>query len=305
MSEMDSAVEHIEAAEPVVIECADGWPLRGHFFAGTRAAATPPVLIAPATGVRQTFYFHFARWLARQGHDVLVFDHRGVGQSLHGPLRVCSATLADWGQLDQPAAIDWLAVQSGGPRVVLLGHSAGGQMVGLLPNHHRLVRVVGIAASTGWFGAMRPGFRLKAEFGTRVLLPLGIWLLGYGPTSLLGLGDDLPAQVARQWGQWCAAGGYATNAVRHDPGRDFHAQVRCPITVLHASDDPIATAGTVADLLRTLPSAPRQAHCVHPRAHGLRRIGHLDWFRRSHQALWPLMAAAVRGEALPPALQRA
>jgi hypothetical protein len=30
--------------------------------------------------------------------------------------------------------------------------------------------------------------------------------------------------------------------------------------------------------------------------HGLRGIGHLDWFRQSHQALWPLLRRAVRGE---------
>jgi hypothetical protein len=31
-------------------------------------------------------------------------------------------------------------------------------------------------------------------------------------------------------------------------------------------------------------------------AHGLRGIGHLDWFRQSHQALWPLLRSAVLGE---------
>ena len=55
---------------------------------------------------------------------------------------------------------------------------------------------------------------------------------------------------------------------------------------------------TVADLLRTLPAAPRQAHCLRPRDHGLRHLGHLDWFRQSHQSVWPLMARAVRGEAV-------
>ena len=30
--------------------------------------------------------------------------------------------------------------------------------------------------------------------------------------------------------------------------------------------------------------------------HGLRGIGHLDWFRQSHQALWPLIRRAVLGE---------
>lgn len=280
--------------EEVDIRCADGYLLRGHLFA-SRASKGLPVLISPATGVRQHFYLRFARWLAEQGHDVLVFDYRGIGLSLHGPLKDNRATLADWGQLDQVAAIEWLLARTGSPELVIVGHSAGGQMIGLLPNHQRVARLVGISASSGWFKAMRPGFRLKAHFGMRVVLPLGTRLKGYGTTSILGLGENLPAGVARQWGQWCAAGGYATNAVRHQPNRDFHAQVRTPVTVLHAEDDDIATTGTVADLLRTVPSAPRRAHCLRPRDHGLRHIGHLDWFRQSHRALWPLVASAVRG----------
>lgn len=285
--------------EAVPITCADGQRLHGHFIARSGGPdGGLPVLISPATGVRQHFYLRFARWLATQGHDVLVFDYRGIGLSLHGRLKDCRATLADWGQQDQVAALDWLLAHTGAAQAVIVGHSAGGQMIGLLPNHHRVARLVGISASTGWFKAMRPGFRLKANFGMRLVLPLGTRLTGYGTTALLGLGENLPAGVALQWSRWCARGGYATNAVRHRPEQDFHAQVRTPVTVLHAEDDDIANPATVADLLRTLPAAPRQAHCLRPRDHGLRQLGHLDWFRQSHQSVWPLMAQAVRGETL-------
>src|SRR5437667_241634 len=81
----------------------------------------------------------------------------------------------------------------------------------------------GDAASTGWFGGMRFAFALKARLGLNVLVPIGTLLKGYAPTSWLGLGENLPAQVARQWGQWCTAGGYATNAVRAGLADDFHA----------------------------------------------------------------------------------
>ena len=286
-------------AEAVEIVCEDGQRLSGHFL----QASSPqqhglPVLISPATGVKQHFYLRFARWLATQGHDVLVFDYRGIGLSLRGPLGDCRATLADWGQLDQVAALDWLVARTGVPEVVLVGHSAGGQMIGLLPNHHRVARLVGVAASTGWFKGMRLAFAMKARLGLLLLVPLGIRVKGYAPTSALGLGENLPSEVARQWGRWCAAGGYATNAVRDQPAADFHRDIRTPLTLLHAADDASATAATVADLVRTLPAAPSQVLQVVPQALGLSGLGHLDWFRQSHQAVWPLIARAVRGEAL-------
>lgn len=284
-------------AEPVTITCRDGTPLQGHFLAAPVTTGMPPhrpVLLCPATGVKQHFYLRFASWLCSQGHDVLVFDYRGIGLSLRGRLRDSRATLAEWGQQDQVAALDWLVQRTGQHQVLLLGHSAGGQMIGLLPNHHHVARVVGVAASTGWFRGMEPSFRLKARLGLRCLVPLGSLVRGYAPTAAVGLGENLPREVARQWGQWCAAGGYATNAVKSRPQDDFHARIRIPITVFHATDDDIATPRTVADLVRTFPAARSRVHRLNPADHGLRSIGHIDWFRTSHQVLWPLLLDALR-----------
>ena len=286
-----------QATPTVDIRCEDGTLLKGHFLpahAGQAEATHAPVLLCPATGVKQHFYLRFAAWLAQQGHDVLVFDYRGIGLSLNGHLRNSRATLSEWAQQDQVAALNWLLRATGREQVLWIGHSAGGQMIGLLPNHHRVARLVGVAASTGWFRGMRPSFRFKARLGLRCLVPLGTLLKGYAPTAAVGLGENLPAAVARQWGQWCAAGGYATNAVKGQPERDFHGEVRTPITVFHATDDDIATPATVADLMRTFPSARKQVHRVAPADHGLRSIGHIDWFRSSHQVLWPLLAQALR-----------
>ena len=294
-----SATTSEQQPQAITITCQDGTPLAGHFFTSMAAStARLPVLLAPATGVKQQFYFRFAQWLTEQGHCVLVFDYRGIGLSLQGSLRNCRATLAQWGQQDMPAAIDWLLARSQAEQLVIVGNSAGGQMMGLLPNHAKVARVVGISASSGWFAAMPLGFRLKARLGMQVLLPLGIWLKGYGTTAALGLGENLPAHVAQQWSQWCAAGGYATNAVRHHPEQDFHAQVRSPITVLYAADDTIAVTATVKDFLRTLPNAPQHMLRVQPQEFGLKNLGHLHWFRATHRTVWPLMHQAIEGQAL-------
>jgi predicted alpha/beta hydrolase len=111
-----------------------------------------------------------------KGHDVLVFDYRGIGLSLQGALKDCRASLQEWGQQDQVAAINWLVQRTGAKQVLLLGHSAGGQMIGLLPNHPLVARVVGVAASSGWFGGMAPGFRMASQTVLRGAIPVGIRL---------------------------------------------------------------------------------------------------------------------------------
>ncbi len=67
-----------DGAERVEITCADGVRLLGHFVRSrSDAPAGLPVLLSPATGVKQHYYLRFVHWLAEQGHDVLVFDYRG------------------------------------------------------------------------------------------------------------------------------------------------------------------------------------------------------------------------------------
>jgi predicted alpha/beta hydrolase len=57
--------------EAVDIVCADGERLRGHFLPAAGATRGAPVLLCPATGVKQHFYLRFAAWLASQGHAIL------------------------------------------------------------------------------------------------------------------------------------------------------------------------------------------------------------------------------------------
>lgn len=65
-------------------------------------------MICPATGITKNFYHSFATWLSEQGYDVLSFDFRGIGGSLHGSLKQSTASINDWGVLDIPCAIDTL-----------------------------------------------------------------------------------------------------------------------------------------------------------------------------------------------------
>lgn len=73
--------------EKVHLYCRDGYCLTGSFYQHQSSVPTLPILICPATGIRQRFYQAFATWLFEQGYDVLCFDFRGIGESLHGKLK--------------------------------------------------------------------------------------------------------------------------------------------------------------------------------------------------------------------------
>jgi predicted alpha/beta hydrolase len=290
------------AAEAVEFAAADGTLLGGRFYPAAEARRSNPVLLCPATGVSQRFYGPFARWLAQQGSDVLTFDYRGIGASLREThVRLSPARKQDWGQLDMPAALDWLRQRSGADAVDLVGHSAGGQLIGLMPNHAAIRRVLMVSASSGHVWGLRMPYRIVAYGYLRVYLPVTARLLGYSPSHAIGMGEDLPAGVARQWSRWCLGRGYVANEFGRGITRHYYDEFRAPILSLYSNDDSIATPRNVDDLLRLFPSAPKQTVCLDPRAFGFKGFGHVDFFRTSRAAAWPLALDWLRDGKSPSA----
>src|SRR5438552_10682384 len=120
-------------AEPVEIQARDGHRLGATLF--RPAAGNGRALqINAAAGVKQEYYGKYAAYLAERGFTVLTFDYRGIGRSRDGDVRHSGARMRDWVGLDAAAAVRFL----GGGALNVVGHSFGGQALGLLPNADRL-----------------------------------------------------------------------------------------------------------------------------------------------------------------------
>ena len=281
--------------ESLRIQYQDGYPLSARFYAQQSQHAKPlPVLICPATGITKQFYDSYATWLAEQGYDVLVFDFRGIGESLYGPLKKSTASIVQWGQLDIPAAIEALLAKTQAQQVILLGHSAGGQLLGIVPNYEKVAKVVAVSGSTGHIKNLKGRTKLLAPVMFKLIFPLARHTLGYGPTNAIGMGEDLPKDVAREWAQFCSKPGYIINALGKTVQQDFHQQIHCPITAVWSSDDEIATESNVKDLLRLYPNASTHMIELKPKMTGHKTIGHMSMFKRSHQNLWPEIEAQLQ-----------
>jgi predicted alpha/beta hydrolase len=277
--------------ETLTLKCQDGYTLSARFYAAATESKNAPILICPATGITKQFYHHFSCWLQAQGYTVLVFDFRGIGESLTGPLKYSKASIVQWGQLDIPAAIDSLLARTQAEKVILLGHSAGGQLLGIVPNYAKVEKVVAIAGSTGHVKGLKGRTRLLAPVMFKIIFPLARISTGYGPTQVIGMGENLPKDVAREWAQFCSQPGYVLNAIgkKVAPTQDYHTRITCPVTSIWASDDEIATPANVKDLLRLYPQAQTEMIELKPQEYGHKSIGHMLMFKKSHQNLWPLI----------------
>lgn len=265
----------------------DGTRLAASHFApaGTPRAA---VLIAPAMGVRQDYYADFAAWLAGQGYHALTFDYRGMGRSRPEglrSLRELDADLFDWAD-DTDAAIAHLLAQAPGLPLLVVGHSLGAQLAGMLRHRDRIAGLVSVAAGSGYWRDNAPPLKRMVLYFWHVLVPVATWACGYFPGARLRKVGDLPRGVILQWRRWCLHPRYHVGA-EGEALRARFAEARFPVVALSMTDDELMTERGTRVLIDCYENAPRELHRIAPQDAQVRRIGHFGFFRAQFEAtLW-------------------
>ena len=207
----------------VILPALDHLPLAGTLTepaSGVRGA----VLIGSAMGVPRGFYGGFAEYLSEAGLAVLRFDYRGIGGSLRGALRESDATMHAWGEQDLAGALRFLRERHPGTPLMLVGHSAGGQLFGLVPEPNQVRAVLAVGAQSGYWRHWPGAGRLKMRFYWSVLFPGVTRALGYLPLKrLTGGGEDVPPGVALEWSSWGRDPDYVVGYARRKDGARGYA----------------------------------------------------------------------------------
>ena len=245
------------------------------------------VMIAPATGIKRQFYHNFATYLAEHGFGVLTFDNEGIGESLSTDLAKCDASLISWGRHDMPAVLDALQDEFTDATYHLIGHSAGGQLIGLMPNYQSIASIFNVACSSGRIKNMDLPYKLKAIGFMEAFIPLTNLTLGYTPSDKIGMGEPLPRGVARQWREWCNGAGYIKTAFGKSIHTHFYDEIDMPALWLGFSDDEIANSKNMDDMIRVFTKMPVEKRFLDPKDFGVSSIGHMRYFSSRTNAKAP------------------
>ncbi len=270
--------------ETVTLQTNDGYAITALRYAAT----APPrgnLVVAGATGVPQGFYRNFAAFAASQGYTTLTLDYRGIGLSKPATLRGFRMHYLDWARQDLSAAVN--AMASDTVPLFMIGHSFGGHAFGLLPNHRKVARFYTFATGAGWHGWMPALEQLKVQVMWRILGPLMTRWKGYLPWSKLGMGEDLPLGVYKDWKHWCSYPRYFFD----DPAmgaqvQDLFDDVTTPIVAANATDDLWAPPASRDAFMAAYRYTDLQSVDIDPKGRGLGTIGHMGYFRRQAQPLW-------------------
>lgn len=242
------------------------------------------IVLSSATGVPQAFYRRFAEYATQFGYQVLTFDYRGVALSAPKQLKGFKMSYLDWGALDLAAAIDFLA-QDQIP-LFMVGHSYGGQALGLAPNHTKVTAMYCFGTGAGWHGYMPFKEKMKVQVIWNIIFPPMVAVTGYLPWSKLNMGADLPIGVYQQWRKWCKNPTYFFADPEQHALIAQYAQVKTPIYAVSALDDDWALPNSRHAFMQHYSNAPMQFINISASDYGLKEIGHMGYFRKGSEKIW-------------------
>jgi len=277
----------------------DGYALNGTYFPPVeRPGPRLATVINAGGGVSAVHYRRFALHLAERGVAVLTYDYRGIGASRPPSLRGFVASFEDWSEFDCAGAIAWMRSTCPEAELLGIGHSFGSILFGGAPGADAIQRYLMIAPHTGYVGDYLWRYRLPMAVLWHGVMPALAHACGYFPGRRLGLGEDIPRDIALQWARrrWQDMEVLHASADSSRASRLF-AQVRQTqgtALMLTCTDDGFATPAGARRVQAMFPGLAVEHWVVSPAEAGMRAIGHFGMFRRSaSRTLWPPLVAYI------------
>ena len=244
------------------------------------------VIIVPAMGVTQQYYESFASWLKNQGYMVATFDYYGTGLSQSGKLQNTSVTITDWANFDCAAMIDAVSKQADGKPLYWIGHSLGGQLLGMVPNLHLVSKAISIASGSGYWLDNVPSLKWRVWWLWYFVVPLTIRIYGYFPGKRLRKVGDLPKGVISQWRKWCLNPEYMVGAEGMET-REKYKKVTTPIFSFSFTDDELMSKKNIDSLNGFYATSKIETNRITPEQIGTKHIGHFGFFKAKFKdSLW-------------------
>lgn len=251
------------------------------------------LVIASATGVKQSFYKKFAEFISSQNVTVITFDYCGIGFSLKKPIKKLTNNASDWGTKDLNSVIRYAINSFPGYKKSLLGHSIGGQLVGLSKSSTKVDKVILVAAQSGYWKFWNGAARIKMWTNWYIIFPVLIKLFGYLPSKLISGMENLPKNVAEQWSNWGKNSDYILSEIPIE--QTVFNKLDTELTAFSIEDDQFAPKKAVEWLTEKFSKAPTKSVHLIPKQYDTTKIGHFGIFNEKFKySLWQVLLGEIK-----------
>lgn len=242
-------------------------------------------IIASATGVKKEYYTKFAQFLADSGVTTYTFDYGGINHSKKTSLRSFDTSLTNWATNDIESVLLFVKQQHPNAKIHYIGHSIGGQLLGLVPSNHLLSNVVLVASQSGHTRFWSGFSKVKMLFNWYVVFPLFCISFGYLPSKKIAGMEDLPKSMALEFARWGRQRDYLFHY--KDEHELFFDQLKGTLTVYSCPNDEFAPKGAIDWLAQKYTQMKLTRKHLNPKEYGEVEIGHFGFFKSRYQhSIW-------------------
>ncbi len=246
------------------------------------------IIIVSAAGVLQSFYKKIAEFFKDNSISTITFDYTGIGKSLHVNIENENINLTSWGSRDLDAVIKYTIETFPGHKIILLGHSIGGQLIGLAPSSDMADKIILIAAQSGYWKFWKGVSKIKMWTNWYLLVPLLTNVFGYLPAKKISRMENLPKNVAEEWAKWCRSSVYLFAGFSHN--KLYFDRIKCKITSISIDDDFFAPKKSVEWLNAKFENASIKTLHFIPNNFNASKIGHFSLFTEKFKnSIWNIL----------------
>ena len=241
------------------------------------------LIMSCATGAKQTYFRHFAKYLNENGFRILTYDYSGMGQSAPKNLRGYTTSMENWGKYDLTAVIDHVSENYDYDKLFVLGQSVGGQIHGISPSILKADGLINVAAQSGYWKMWKMPISIMAFCNWYFLIAV-TYLFGYFPGKSVNVVDNLPKGVALDWAKWGRSLEYHFDHIEN--AIEKYSAIKVPLLSYSFSDDGTAPINTVEWMNAKYTNCQLTHKHISPSDIDVKSIGHFGFFRPKCKVLW-------------------
>lgn len=247
------------------------------------SAKSITILISPAMAVLQRYYRSFSEFLCTKGYYVITFDHIGTGDSKFDP-KDNGVSYDDWGRLDIEMLIQWIETNLK-TEIYYVAHSAGGQLLGLVPSAKNVSKIFIISSGIGYWKYWPFPRKYYYFIAWYLLLPVILKVYGYAPKFVMK--EKVPIGIIKQWLFWTRKKHFMLD---DRVIQTYFDEITANVLYLAFTDDTWAPYKSAKALASFYPAKNVEFRYINPKEFNLQNIGHFGFFRSKYKkTLWQIL----------------
>ena len=238
------------------------------------------MICIPAMGVRASYYKEFANQLCSSGFNVILMELRG-----HGNSSIIPSHTIDFGYVelleDLDNIVDYIGQRFSSTKIVIIGHSLGGQIGSLYvsANPVKIDRIILITSCSVFYKGWSNLLSLKIYLAGKLFPTLSL-LLGYFPGTRIGFGGRESKTIIKDWSNTVLNGTY----ILENSSVDYEfklSKLNKKILSLSIEKDYLASKRAIMNLLNKFSkeSMIKQIHLTGKDV-GIENLNHFNWTKK-------------------------